>query len=77
MRVQVRYFAQLRERRGCAAEGVEIPDGATAYDLYARLFPDESCRLPIAYAVGHRSVPSHHPLREGDEVALLPPLGGG
>ena len=74
MRVIVRYFASLREQRGCAEERLELPDGLTAAELRARLSPPG---LRVAVAVGEQLVPDAHVIADGDRVALLPPLGGG
>jgi molybdopterin synthase sulfur carrier subunit len=74
MRVTVRYFAALREARGVSEETVELPAGATAADVRLRLAPPG---MRVAVAVGEALVPDAHVLREGDAVALLPPLGGG
>lgn len=75
MRVRVRYFAVLRERRGVQVEEVDLPDGCTAADAYAHLCPP--AELPVAFAVNEAMASGKTPLREGDEVAFLPPLGGG
>ncbi len=70
----VRYFAALREARGLSEERVELPEGATAAEARARLCPPG---LRVAVAVGEHVVDDAHVLRDGDSVALLPPLGGG
>lgn len=73
--VTVRYFAVLRERRGVEEEAVELREGETVADLYARLFPEP--RVPVAFARNQARVGAEEPLADGDEVAFLPPLGGG
>lgn len=75
MIVTARYFAALRERRGTSAEAVELPEGCTAAAAFALLFP--GLELRVAYAVNQATVPGATVLRPGDEVAFLPPLGGG
>lgn len=70
-----RYFAALRERRGASTETLELPDGTTAAEAYATVFPGLGLR--VAYAVNQATVPGDTVLRPGDEVAFLPPLGGG
>lgn len=75
MLVHVRYFAVLRERRKVEAEIVEVGEGTTAEALYATLFP--APRLPIGFAVNLEHVSGSTLLSDGDELALLPPLGGG
>ncbi|HET8527438.1 MAG TPA: molybdenum cofactor biosynthesis protein MoaE [Gaiellaceae bacterium] len=74
MRVTVRLFAGLRERAGVAR--VELDDVARAGDVWARLeLGDEPGGL--MYAVNREYVERSHELRDGDEVALIPPVSGG
>jgi len=75
MRITTRYFATLRELRGCASEAVDLPAGTTAKDAFSLIFPGLS--LTVAYAVQQAMVPGETALHEGDELAFLPPLGGG
>ena len=76
--VQVRYFAVLRERRGCDEEALAIRLGETVGALYARLFPAGADGvLPVMFAVNRQYVTKQHVLNDGDEVAFIPPLGGG
>lgn len=71
----IRYFANLRELRGCESERIELPEGSTAGSAYAHL--GLPAALPVAHAVNYERVAASTPLAEGDEVAFLPPLGGG
>lgn len=81
MRVRVRYFAALREVTGRDEETVELPEGAAIpaarsaleerYPPLARLLP------PCAVAVNRAYVAADAPLRDGDELVFIPPLGGG
>lgn len=75
MRVRVRWFAALRERRGTTEEEVELPEGLSAREAYARLAPP--AEVPVAYVVNGETVPASTRLGDGDEVAFLPPVGGG
>jgi len=75
MRITTRYFATLRELRGCASEGVDVPAGTTAKAAFSLIFPGLS--LTVAYAIQQALVPGETALHEGDELAFLPPLGGG
>jgi molybdopterin converting factor small subunit len=78
LRVHVRYFAALRERKGLASEWVEVEPGETLGALYARLFPPVGgLVLPVAYAKNQEyAQPSELP-SDGDEITFLPPIGGG
>lgn len=78
MSVRVRYFAVLRERRGRDDEPIDLLPGETVAALYARLFPvGLAGRLPVLFAANHAYVKADHILADGDEVAFIPPLGGG
>ncbi len=78
MQVTVRYFAVLRERRGCDEEQVEVEPGTTLAELYRRLFPPgPEGLLPVAFGRNRAYAPGSEVLSEGDEIAILPPLGGG
>ena len=79
------YFAWLRARIGCAEEEVDLPpqirDVAGLLDwlksrggAYAEALRDPSI---VRVAVNQDYVGSEHPLREGDEVAIFPPVTGG
>ncbi len=80
MSVTVLLFAVLRESRGTPSLCIDLLAPETAGALYARLFPDlvdGGRRLPVMYAVGGTYVQADHLLEDGDEVAFIPPLGGG
>ncbi len=75
MRVTARYFAALREQKGLSVEEVELPEGVTAAEAYRALCPPAA--LPVAYAINQATARPDTVLRAGDEVAFLPPVGGG
>ena len=78
MQIRVRHFSMLREQRGCSEETVEVAPGTTARALYLILFPPgPDGSLPVMYAIDAEYVDGDTPLREGCEVAFVPPLGGG
>lgn len=75
MQVHVLYFATLREQRGKSEEYIQLPEGTTASAAYAILCPP--ALLPVAYAINERYADASTPLKDGDELVFLPPLGGG
>lgn len=78
LKVRVRYFANLRERRGTEEELVDLPAGTTAAEAYALLFPaGPEGRLPVMYAVDQAYAAGDTVLDDGVELAFIPPLGGG
>ena len=79
IRVTVRCFASVREALGTDTIGVELPAGATVDDLRRRLGErsPQLLRLPLACAVNRDYARSDSALRDGDEVAFIPPISGG
>ena len=75
--MSAKYFAALREIRGCVDERVEVTEGTTLSDLYDQLFPPDSERPTVAFARNARMARGTETIAPGDEVAFLPPLGGG
>lgn len=81
IRVTVRLFAQYAELVGADAVPLELPPGATVADavLAVRRQGANGLQLPQRplAAVNLAHVLPDHPLTDGDELALLPPLAGG
>jgi molybdopterin converting factor subunit 1 len=81
MLVTVRLFARLRELAGAAELRRELPDGAvarTAWESLVREYPALRDYEPaISCAVNEEYARLTTPLKNGDEVAFLPPVSGG
>lgn len=75
MKLSLLWFAALREHRGVPHETFTLHAGETVRDLRAAVGLPADFR--VAVAVNEVIVDDGHVLREGDEVAFLPPLGGG
>jgi len=81
MSVTVRLFARLRELVGAGDLTLDIPADATVADVWAAVVaahPEAgayarsmSCAVNLEYAK------MTAPVRDGDEVAFLPPVSGG
>jgi molybdopterin converting factor subunit 1 len=79
MRVRVLYFGVLRERLGVGHAWLEMADGAIVADVlnvYKERVPDFAWDS-IAVAVNQEYARAGEVLKDGDEVALLPPVSGG
>jgi molybdopterin converting factor subunit 1 len=81
MRVQVLFFGVLKERLRGESEEMELPDGSTVGDLLQQFAARKSLRpnllQSVAVAVNREYAKADEVLRDGDEVALLPPVSGG
>lgn len=79
--VEVLLFASAREAAGVARTSVILPASATAGDLLEALtveFPALAAhRGSLKFAVNSEYAAADHPLRPGDQVALIPPTCGG
>lgn len=77
--VHVRLFATLRRHYPHLGIGdamaVELPEGATVGELIARLdLPAEQVKVVFVNGIARET---DHPLADGDEVGIFPPVGGG
>lgn len=79
MRVRVLCFGVLGERVGGNPESLEIGEGAIVADVlnvYRERLPEFGWDS-IAVAVNQEYARGSDVLKDGDEVALLPPVSGG
>lgn len=81
MRIQVLYFAFFRERLGTSEQAIDLDDGASVADALAMLGEQHEAiaamRGRFRVAVNQEMVGTDHPLADGDELALIPPVAGG
>ena len=81
MQVTVRLFAMMRDAAGVDHLPVDLPDQSTAGDALVAVVQQQPALQPyaqrLAIAVNLEYVPWNHALRDGDEVALIPPVSGG
>ena len=81
MKINVLFFGLVHDLTGRAEEQVEVADGEKLEDLcrkYERRFPRlKEVRESLLTAVNQEIVERSWPLRDGDEVAFLPPVSGG
>lgn len=76
---QIHYFGLFRERRGLDDETV-THNANTARELYESLAAEHSFGMPchdLRAAVNDEMVSWDHALKDGDDVAFLPPMSGG
>lgn len=81
MRITVRFFAMFREKLGTGQRDLELPDRSTAGDGYVAAVVDHPALAPLESSVmlmvNQEYVGADHPLQEGDELAIIPPVSGG
>ena len=81
MRLTVRFFASLRERAGRESLVLEnVPAGSdvsAAKRLLETRHPELGSLQAVRGVLGTSYVPDATRLREGEELALLPPVSGG
>jgi len=81
MTVRILLFAGLRERLRSDSVELELPEGVTVAQLLAALGERHPALRdllpPCRVAVEQEFVGPEHPVRAGDEVAVIPPVSGG
>ncbi len=81
MKAKVRFFARLAELTGKRETELELGEGlsvAEAFSVLCQRFPELADQAEsLMYAVNAEYVTADHPLRAGDELALIPPVSGG
>jgi molybdopterin synthase catalytic subunit len=81
MNVVVKLFGAVREAVGARELAVSVPEGCPVTDLRLRLAREhpifEEFGDRLAVSVNYEVAPHGAILREGDEVAFLPPVAGG
>jgi molybdopterin converting factor subunit 1 len=81
MRIRVRLFARLRDIVGSGELEREARDGATAKQVWSALVEEFPALAPYgavsSCAVNEEYATFAAKLRDGDELAFLPPVSGG
>lgn len=81
IRIRVLLFASLAEQAGARELDLTLPEGASAGEaLEALCEAIESvarARASLAVAVNERYALASQALRDGDVLALIPPVSGG
>ncbi len=78
---RVLAFARLRELLGFGERLVAVPPGTTLEGLWSQLAADaqllDGLRASTRFARNGELAAGNAVLCDGDEIALLPPVGGG
>ncbi len=74
MKITLKLFATL-VRFGPEVQEIIVPEGTTVADVIKKT--NISDKIPLLRILNGIHVPADHVLREGDILALFPPIGGG
>ncbi len=81
MKIKVKFFALHREAVGESEIEIEVKEGVTIDKLVEMLIHDypklEELKDSNILSLNHNYANGSESLKEGDEVALFPPVGGG
>ncbi len=82
MKLEILYFAAVGELVGRRSEKLELPHSELAVRALCSVLVSRSPRLAgglesVRFAVNEEFVESSHVVRDGDVVALIPPVSGG
>jgi MoaE-MoaD fusion protein len=81
MQIRVLFFGVLKDLAGKASDSISLPDDATLGDVlsrYQQVIPRlNDMAASVAMSVNREYAGPTTRLRQGDEVALLPPVSGG
>jgi molybdopterin converting factor subunit 1 len=79
MRIRVLYFGVLKDVMGQSGTEMELENGASVAELMAihRASAKAAIWDSVAVAVNQEYARIGDVLKDGDEVALLPPVSGG
>ncbi|MBY0573392.1 MAG: MoaD/ThiS family protein [Undibacterium sp.] len=85
MKIQLKFFASIREKLACSSEVLELANTPyTAQEvrqlLIARsaIWADAlSLERPVRMACNHQMLVQDVALKDGDELAFFPPVTGG
>ena len=79
--IKILYFAFIKELTGVRTDTMKLPDGSTINNLLTNIldiYPQINNLLKtIKVSVNYKVVDKNTILKDGDEVALLPPVSGG
>ena len=81
MKVKTRFFAAIKDIVGTSEVDLDLAPGTTAGDLFHQYCQEHPPLSRYAnntmIAVNLEFVPPETHLREGDEIAFIPPVSGG
>ena len=77
MKVQVKYFANIKDLMGKDTEDIKDMNSITVGELWLNLTKDMDIQIKVLYAVNQVYVSKDYKLNDGDEISFFPPVTGG
>jgi MoaD family protein len=81
MKIHVQFYAQLRDLVGVRELDVDLADGATVQELLEQVYAKQpalrSHDKSILIGAGVEFVDRSYELKQGEEIAIMPPVQGG
>ena len=81
MKIHVQFYAQLRDLVGMSELDIDLAEGATVHDLLAEIYAQQpvlrSHDKSILIGAGVEFVDRNYELKQGEEIAIMPPVQGG
>jgi MoaD family protein len=81
MKVRVQFYAQLRDLVGMRQLDVDLAEGVTVRDLLEQIYAQQpklrAHDKSILIGAGVEFVDRNYKIRQGDEIAIMPPVQGG
>ena len=81
MKIKPLFFSTLREKFQIGEKEIEVTGSPTAQEVFLNFFQDAERGRRFLHstrcAVNCEYVPAETLLKEGDEVAFIPPVSGG
>jgi MoaD family protein len=81
VKIQVQFYAQLRDLAGRQTLDVDLAEGTAVSDLLEQIYRKapvlRSHDKSILVGVGVEFVDRNYRLKSGDEISIMPPVQGG
>ena len=81
MKIRVQFYAQLRDLIGIRELEVDLSEGAIVSELLEAIYAKQpalrSHDNSILIGAGVEFVDRNHKLKQGEEIAIMPPVQGG
>jgi molybdopterin synthase sulfur carrier subunit len=77
MVVTVKFFAELRERKGQSELKIKISEALTVAQIWTKVCADMAFPERVLIAVNMEYATQNTLVHDGDEVAFFPPVTGG